>query len=120
GWTQRGRMLGHWVGPGGQTQFISADWVVARSRVGLFAERARRNEDAFFREYLPYPNRHDVSLELGVRAATVKHDIEFAIDASIGKRINFEFQNATYLPNVRTVDIATPRLRIAVTPASQR
>ncbi len=120
GWTQRGRPIGHWVGPGGQTQFVSSDWVLQRARIGLFVERTRRNEDALFREFLPYPNRHDVSLDIGVRAAAVRRGLEFAVDASLGKRINFEFQNATYLTNLRTVDITTPRIRFVLTPVSQR
>ncbi|MEP6778602.1 MAG: hypothetical protein ABJC26_01840, partial [Gemmatimonadaceae bacterium] len=120
GWTQRGRPLGDWIGPGGQSQFVSVDWVFKRSRIGGFVERVRRNEDALFREYLAYPNRHDVSLEAGVRSAHVWFGQEISADVSIGKRINFEFQNAFYLPNVRTVDIWTPRLRFSVTPLSQR
>ncbi|MEP6835808.1 MAG: capsule assembly Wzi family protein [Gemmatimonas sp.] len=120
GWTQRGRPIGHWVGPGGQTQFISIDWVRGRSRVGLYAERVRRNEDALFREYLAYPNRHDVSLEPGIRAALAWRGQEFALDVSNGKRLNFEFQNATYLPSTRTVDVVMPRISFSVTPLSQR
>ncbi|MBC8086041.1 MAG: hypothetical protein H7Z40_02150 [Phycisphaerae bacterium] len=120
GWTQRGRTIGHWIGPGGQAQFVSLDLVFASSRVGLFVERVRRDEDALFREYLAYPNRHDVSTEIGLRTAIVWHGQEFSLDGSIGKRINFEFQNAEYLPSLRTVDVHIPRIRFSVTPWSQR
>jgi len=120
GWTQRGRTIGHWNGPGGQSQFVSVDWVNARTRLGLFAERVRRDEDALFREYLAYPNRHDVSTEIGLRTAVVWRGQEIALDGSIGTRINFEFQNAEYLPSLRTVDVHIPRLRFSVTPMSQR
>lgn len=120
GWTQRGRPIGHWVGPGGQTQFFALDWLHKRGRAGVFFERVRRNEDALFREFLAYPNRHDVSLEYGVRAALAWAGQEFSLDVSSAKRLNFEFQNATYLPAVRTVDVRTPRIRFSVTPLSQR
>lgn len=120
GWTQRGRTIGHWIGPGGQAQFVSLDWVFAASRVGVFLERVRRDEDALFREYLAYPNRHDVSTEIGLRAAVVWHGQEISLDGSIGKRINFEFQNAEYLPSLRTVDVHVPRIRFSITPLSQR
>ena len=120
GWTQRGRPLGHWVGPGGQTQFVAVDWLRERGRAGVFFERVRRNEDALFREFLVYPNRHDVSFEYGLRAAFNWAGQEFSLDVSSAKRLNFEFQNATYLPEIRTVDVRTPRIRFSVTPLSQR
>jgi hypothetical protein len=120
GWTERGRTLGDWIGPGGQSQFVAVDWVLSRARAGLFAERVRRNEDALFREYLPYPNRHDVSLALGTRGAVLWHGYEIGVEASIGKRRNYEFRNAEYLPAIRTVDVATPRLRVSFIPQSQR
>ena len=120
GWTQRGRPIGHWVGPGGQSQYLSVDWVKSKIRFGMFAERVRRDEDALFREYLAYPNRHDVQTELGARAAIAWQGFEVALDGSVGRRINFEFQNAEYLPTLRTVDVNTPRLRLSITPLSQR
>ncbi|MEP6762757.1 MAG: hypothetical protein ABJB66_00535 [Gemmatimonadaceae bacterium] len=120
GWTQRGRPIGDGIGPGGQSQFASLDWIFHSSRIGGFVERVRRNEDALFREYLAYPNRHDVSLEAGVRSAHVWFGQEISTEVSIGRRINFEFQNAIYLPNVRTVDVWTPRIRFSVTPLAQR
>lgn len=120
GWTQRGRPIGHWVGPGGQSQYLSVDWVKSAARFCVFVERVRRDEDALFREYLAYPNRHDVQTEYGARAAIALRGFEVALDGSIGRRINFEFQNAEYLPTLRTVDVNTPRLRLSITPLSQR
>lgn len=120
GWTQRGRPIGHWIGPGAQSQYLSIDWVKSAARFGIFAERVRRDEDALFREYLAYPNRHDVQMEYGARAALAWKGFEVALDGSIGRRINFEFQNAEYLPTLRTVDVNTPRLRLSITPLSQR
>ena len=120
GWTQRGRPIGHWIGPGAQSQFVSVDYVRSRARFGIYGERVRRDEDALFREYLAYPNRHDVSTEWGLRAAVVWRGQEISLDGSLGKRINFEFQNAEYLPALRTVDVNIPRIRFSITPLSQR
>lgn len=99
---------------------MAVDWVRGKSRVGLYVERARRNEDALFREFLAYPNRHDVSLEPGIRGALAWRGQEFAIDVSNGKRLNFEFQNATYILDTRTVDVVMPRISVSITPLSQR
>lgn len=122
GWTQRGRLLGHFAGPGGQSQWVSFDWLPNGRRwsAGLFGERIRRNEDAFFRQYLPYQNRHDVSLRGGARLGGSWGGQEVAIEMSIGKRLNYLFQNATFLPGYRTVDVSIPQLRLTLTPAPAR
>src|SRR6185437_7493067 len=105
GWTQRGQILGDPTGPGSQSQWLSADWVARRWSFGLFAERVRWNEDAFLRVYLPYPNRHDVTVRGGMRAGGVVFGRELAIELSTGHRLNYLFQNDTYIPGYRTVDV---------------
>jgi len=118
GWTQRGQVLGYATGPGSQSVHLSGDWIAARWSLGLLADRVRWNEDALFREYLPYPNRHDVSLSVGIRGAMMLAGQELALQASTGKRINYQFQNATYIPGYRTVDVAIPQLSFTITPSA--
>jgi hypothetical protein len=117
GFTQRGQVLGYATGPGSQSEHAAADWVASRWSAGLFADRVRWNEDALFRQYLAYPNRHDVSVSAGLRAALRVRGQEVALQASTGRRINYEFQNNFFIPGYRTVDVRIPQLTFSVTPA---
>lgn len=117
GWTQRGQLLADATGPGSQSQWLSADWIAPRWSFGLFAERVRWNEDAFLRIYLPYPNRHDVTLRGGLRASGVAFGRELAVELSTGHRLNYLFQDNTFVPGYRTVDVAVPELRFSLSPA---
>ena len=119
GWTQRGQLLGAGIGPGGQSQWVSADRMAARWSLGLYGERVRWNNDALYREYLPYPNRHDVTLTAGVRAGLRAIGYDAMLDASWGRRINYLFQNGSYLPGYRTVDVRIPQLRLTLTPMTR-
>jgi hypothetical protein len=115
-WTQRGQLLGYDTGPGSNTQWLSGDWIARRWSFGVFGERVRWNEDAFLRQFLPYPNRHDVTVRGGLRAGIVRFGRELAIELSTGTRLNYLFQNATFIPAYRTVDITLPELRFSITP----
>jgi len=117
GWTQRGQLLGYSAGPGSDTQWLSADWISRKWSLGAFTERVRWNEDAFIRQYLPYPNRHDITIRGGVRGGIVWRGSEFSLEGSIGHRLNYLFQNATFLPGYRTVDVSVPSLRFAIAPS---
>jgi hypothetical protein len=119
GWTHRGRLLGASTGPGSQSQFAALDYVARRWSVGVFGERVRWNEDAFLREYLAYANRHDVSVRNGVRVGLVALGYELEVEASKGRRFNYLFQNNSYIPDLRTVDIDIPQLRVMFAPAGR-
>ncbi len=119
GWTQRGQLLGAGIGPGGQSQWVAIDRLASRWSLGLYGERVRWNNDAFYRQFLPYPNRHDVSLRTGVRAGVRAVGYDASMDVSWGRRINYLFQNSTFLPNYRTVDVRIPQLRLSFTPITR-
>jgi hypothetical protein len=118
GWSQRGQLLGYSTGPGSQSQWLAVDWVAKGWSLGLFGDRVRWNEDALVRQYLPYPNRHDVTIRGGVRGGLVWRGSEFGVEASTGHRLNYLFQNAAFIPGYRTVDLAVPALRFSITPAA--
>jgi len=120
GWSQRGQILGNAAGPGGQSQWVSIDWIAKRWSAGIFADRVRWNEDALLRQYLAYSNRHDVTIRGGLRGGVVVFGNEIAVEASIGHRINYLFQNNEFIPGYRTVDLAVPALRFAITPTISR
>ena len=117
GWSQRGQPLGYSAGPGSNTQWLSVDWITPRWSLGAFTERVRWNEDAFLRQYLPYPNRHDVTVRGGLRGGLVWRGMELSLEGGIGHRLNYLFQNSAFLPGYRTVDVSVPSLRFAIAPA---
>lgn len=119
GWTQRGQLLGAGIGPGGQSQYLSADMLLPFWSLGLYAERVRWNEDALFRQYLPYSNRHDVTMRMGARLGVNVTRFDVLLDASWGHRLNYLFQNNAFIPAFRTVDVRIPELRLTFTPTNR-
>lgn len=119
GWTQRGQLLGAGIGPGAQSQWLSADRLSRIWSLGLYAERVRWNNDALYRQYLPYANRHDVTLRLGARAGIRRFGYDMMLDASWGNRINYLFQNNEFIPSYRTVDVRVPQLHVTVSPVQR-
>jgi len=119
GWTQRGQLLGAGVGPGGQSQWLSADRLSGRWTIGLYGERVRWNNEALLRQYLATYYRHDVTLRTGIRGALqtaiAGRPYDVALDVSWGKRLNYLFQNTTYI-DYRTVDVTVPQLRLTLSP----
>ena len=113
-------LLGDGIGPGGNSQWVSLDWVTPTRSVGFFVERVRWNEDAFIRQYLPYLNRHDVTMRVGIRGGTVYRGQEVNVELSGGKRINYLFQNGSYIPGFNTVDVTLSELRVSITPLVNR
>lgn len=116
GWTHRGQLLGYPTGPGSNHAAVSLDWIAPRWSVGAFADRTRWNDDALYREYLPTPQRHDVSARIGMRGAYRVGTHELMVEASTGQRLNYLFQNDRFVPDQRTVDVLIPQLRISVVP----
>ncbi|HEY5219830.1 MAG TPA: hypothetical protein VIJ16_08470, partial [Gemmatimonadaceae bacterium] len=110
GWTQRGQLLGDGIGPGANSQWVSLDWVTPTRSTGVFVERVRWNEDAFLRQYLPFLNRHDVTMRVGIRGGTVYRGQQITVELSGGRRLNYLFQNGTYIPGLNTEDVTVTEL----------
>ena len=120
GWTQRGQLLGAGIGPGGSSQWLAVDRMGKRISVGAYAERVRWNNEVLPRLYLPTIFRHDVTVRGGVRASVRQSRVGvpylLSLDASWGTRLNYLFQNTTWIRDFRTVDVRVPQLRLTVTP----
>lgn len=116
GWTHRGEPLGSGVGPGGQRQLISVDRETSKWSVGGFVERIRWNEDALYRQFLPYPLRHDASLQGGLRATLLRDGWRYTASLSGGQRLNYLFQNGEWIPGYRTDDVGFLQLGFSVGP----
>lgn len=106
GWTHRGQPLGAGLGPGSQRQMLSLDREGRRWDLGGFVERVRWNDDALYREFLAYQNRHDVTVQAGLRAGRVmRGGTRLDLSLTAGQRLNYLFQNATFIPGYRTDDV---------------
>jgi hypothetical protein len=119
GYTNRGEMLGAWIGPGAQSQFLATDFLRSDWRLGLYAGRVRWNEDVHdnfgFPAYASYCN-HDVSMYGGVRGAKVGRVGTFTGDLTLQNRRNAFFQNAGGCPNDRRLDIHNTTIAFSFTP----
>lgn len=68
GYTQRGQLLGASIGPGSSAQFLGADLYDRWGRLGLFVERIRHDNDAYYNTWaFRYGYKgHDVELTGGI------------------------------------------------------
>jgi hypothetical protein len=112
GYTNRGRVIGAAVGPGGSGQWLAGDYVRGRWHAGLYAWRIRWENDAFYRFGNGSLVGHDVSVLAGLRAGARVGGMELDAEAGSHKRLNYLFQShATDFSNVgETIDIVSHTL----------
>ncbi len=88
GFTNRGQLLGAWIGPGGSSQTFAVDVFRRGGRIGGFVERVRRN-DAYYWTVIE-PSRldppHDVEMAAGVRQVLRAGPAEVSWEASAAFR----------------------------------
>ena len=93
GHTHKGQLLGSWIGPGSDAQYLSVDLFTAHGRYGVFIERVRWDDDAYFRNRVhDYGFRgHDVEFTAGARVSRAIGDLQLDGMASWGHRKNRNF-----------------------------
>lgn len=117
GYTQRGQIVGAATGPGGSSQWFAGDYVTHRWHAGAFVGRIRWENDALYREPLANVWRHDVTVFGGVRGAWRSGLTDIGVDATIGYRYNYLFQNGQANPGgYRTVDVRNYTVTMRFTP----
>ena len=119
GYTNRGEMLGAWIGPGASSQFLAFDYLKNDWRLGTYFGRVRWNEDAHdnfgFPAYAAYCN-HDVSIYTGLRGARAGRLGSFTADLTIQDRLNAFFQNGGGCPKDTRLDIHNATIAISFAP----
>ncbi|MGE3820247.1 MAG: capsule assembly Wzi family protein [Isosphaeraceae bacterium] len=93
GHTERGQLLGAWVGPGSDAQYLALDLLPGRRMVGFYAERVRHDEDAYqdlFAERFG-TRGHDVEWTLGLQGTEPAGSLVLRWEAGFGRRMNRAF-----------------------------
>lgn len=123
GYTQRGQVIGAAVGPGSSTQWLAADYVAPRWRVGVFANRVRWNSDAFTRlaRVFQTARQHDVTVAGGTRGGVQVGPVEVAAEFTLGRRYAYLFQGITRaFDDYDTVDVNANSLVLSISTALHR
>jgi hypothetical protein len=122
GYTQRGQVIGAAIGPGSSSQWLAADYVHRRGRIGLFGNRIRWDEDGFYTQ--PVSDRHlahDVSFVAGFRGGIRVGRSEIMAELARDHRLNYLFQNDAYwFDTEQGVDITNYSLRFSILPWTPR
>jgi hypothetical protein len=83
GYTQRGQIIGSWVGPGGDAETTALDVYTPRGKLGVYVQRQAIDNDAFY--YLSKSDTllaPDVALTMGAHATVFARGLEFGFDAA--------------------------------------
>lgn len=94
GYTHRGQLMGAWIGPGSDAQFLAVDALVPWGTWGGYVERVRRSNASaaalHARRWSPY--HHDTEMTMAARALFLPaSDISTAATLSYGYRFNRDF-----------------------------
>ena len=98
GYTNRGQLLGAWIGPGSDAQILGVDRVEGARMTGIAIERARFDDDAYYNQWSRFysSNGHDVSLALWLRHSdSIGEQLRFLATGSIARRQNRNFVHFT-------------------------
>lgn len=122
GYTHHGQPIGAAIGPGASSQWAAADYLFGgRSQLGVFANRIRWDNAAFFAAGTHPFFGHDVSLMVGLRGGVSVRGFDVAAELSTGSRLNYLFQNFDSDWNDgRKIDVRNHSFRLTVSPRLER
>ena len=118
GYTQRGRVIGAMIGPGGQAQHLALDRREGSWSVGALLGRIRWNNEQYYRRPSSVLSfAHDVSIFTGVRGWRRVGPYHLSAELIREKRMNYLFQSAVQgYGEDHTFDVSNTSLRFAITP----
>ena len=93
GHTNRGQLLGAAIGPGSDAQYLAADLLFDRRTLGVYLERIRRDEDAYYEHFVQtYAFRgHDVEWTVGVTGGETAGKVRIEWESALSRRKNRSF-----------------------------
>lgn len=93
GYTHRGQLLGAYIGPGSDAQYLVLDIMRPRSTFGFYLERVRRDDDAYYQKRAQNYGFHGHDLELTAGTHGLLHLGPLRLDwrAAYSRRRNRNF-----------------------------
>lgn len=93
GYTHRGQLLGSFIGPGSDAQYLAVDVLRPERSLGVYLERVRRDDDAYYRlKARDYAfHGHDVEITAGLRGALHLRALSLSWRAAYSHRENRNF-----------------------------
>lgn len=90
GYTHQGQLLGAWIGPGSDAQYLGAELLASWGSIGLFGERVRRDDDAYYGRWVrKYGiHGHDVELSGGASTTLVGSSFDVHLELELQRRKN--------------------------------
>jgi hypothetical protein len=122
GYTHRGQLIGAPIGPGGSGETIAVDYMPRGWDVGVFAQRIRWDDDAYWTQPSGFSFfSHDVTVLAGLRGTARVLGGELHAEWSASTRYNFLFQNLLggYGPQSEN-DVRNTTLRFWFAPLASR
>jgi hypothetical protein len=93
GHTHRGQLLAAGIGPGSDMQVVGGDWLTTWGRSGLFFQRTRYDDDAYYANFARFyaQNGHDVELTVGARQRLFLGPVDLDWELTYSHRYNRNF-----------------------------
>lgn len=121
GYTHEGETIGAAIGPGASNQWVAGDFLASSWRLGLFAERIRWDNDAYYTKPSGprYYYGHDVSMIAGIRGGVTLPYARIQAELMRETRYNYHYQNWGYVwdDSDDAIDIDNRVFRLTVVPA---
>ncbi len=93
GHTQDGQLLGAYIGPGSDAQYLGGDMYAPWGRIGVYGERIRYDDDAYYANFARYYGQHghDVEITGGVRGAYRFRQLQLEAELNASRRWDRSF-----------------------------
>lgn len=104
GYTNKGQIIGAFVGPGAQADMLNIAYVWGDHVLTFEYQRARYNDDYFYTTFknINGPTPQDIEHQLGLRYQSEFKKLDFNLGAFIAVRDNYLFQDETVWINYHT------------------
>jgi hypothetical protein len=102
GYTHRGQLLGADIGPGSNSEYISVDRFDGFGRIGVYFERIRYDDDAYFANFGSRLTRagHDVELTFGISTLRFVGPLDVGAAVALSRDLNRDFQVQNDVTNI--------------------